>query len=854
MSQQQHPLAGLSGSLYGRTHFASAATTSPESAGNHHSPQDGTSKGSGSGIGVGTKRSRPTGGTGSDDEDGGDDKKRRNRQALSCGERPCVACIRRGTPEGCSWEDSKIEPQAQPFALVTDVKRLAARLMSVEKFLQTLPPELRAGAPKPDLTSNTGTFPLDTSHEIQDVKPEDDLFCGLSDTEEATVELEAAAFKTSGPDARGPMRAYNPAAASPFAILSPPTNPELTSALTSIVALPLNLEGEISSTQLGLEWGLTQEQIPGAYRAALEKIYGCFPDQRTSYILLDRYIEDFAWLHNIFHEPSIRAEHDRYWEMVNAGRRGEVCPIWLAVYCMIMALAVDGVKASSSIPGVTSQREQAVQWYNAAQRLLQLGNWLATPQVRCILVMLLFVQWGQVSAGRQPMVFLSWLSSGIRIAQQLGLHMLGTDPETMPVADPAWPPHPCSLRREQAIRIFGCCVFMDSLSATTNFPAYVLHPSQYTTPFIGNFNDADLSTTEVKCTPLPRNVLTDSSFEYLKRLLAEQGRTVFDKLISDGSQFSYSTVLELDRGYRQILDQLPDAWRHEHTTLEAKFPKLRVRRHIVHDGVHSRIMRLHRPFLTRGYSPNSRYSYSTEQCVASAKIVIAAHHNILNETNNMYFVYLHSLAAAIVLFADLCHAIDNDYSDSEIEEKKNNIIMAFEIFGSHSTIPSPHLKEVVKGGSRILSGLFMVVEKRRVTRAAHKFAPGGPDAQPSPESFAQVLVRISRDLNLQQSLDSPSSGTPAPSTNLTSSVAPPKEVLSTQVAAPAVDFDPLSAQFLQDLGIPTGDDSLSYWAQPTQAGGAATGFTPPDFSFLNNSDWAFAQGQNPLLEQLSIPW
>lgn len=42
-------------------------------------------------------------------------------------------------------------------------------------------------------------------------------------------------------------------------------------------------------------------------------------------------------------------------------------------------------------------------------------------------------------------------------------------------------------------------------------------------------------------------------------------------------------------------------------------------------AIHSRIVRLHRPFLSRGYEEDSRFAYSTKACVESAKIVVSSH-------------------------------------------------------------------------------------------------------------------------------------------------------------------------------------------------------------------------------------
>lgn len=69
---------------------------------------------------------------------------------------PCIACIKRNTPQNCKWDEAKLDPTPQHFALVTDVRQLAKRLAEVEQFLQTLPPELKAGAPKPKTLAVSG--------------------------------------------------------------------------------------------------------------------------------------------------------------------------------------------------------------------------------------------------------------------------------------------------------------------------------------------------------------------------------------------------------------------------------------------------------------------------------------------------------------------------------------------------------------------------------------------------------------------------------------------------------------------------------------------------------------------------
>ncbi|KAM0750481.1 hypothetical protein T439DRAFT_326448 [Meredithblackwellia eburnea MCA 4105] len=959
---EPHPLASLSNPA----HYRSQATAGPSSNSGgtalvqsprqmSGSPQPASTGGDSVGGTAGgssvSKVKRKKGTTvkvaslgGAVDSDGDEEPgKKRQKTALSCGECkrrkikcdrkvPCVSCIKRGEPEKCNWEEARIDPEPQPFALGSDLKRVAMRLVQMEQFLQTLPPELRAGAPRPQplsfyipgeagslVPSGNGGFatngggraalPPSSGYENSSIRDfetegrsvyEADL---NSDTEDAAVKLEATAF---GSQQFGTTQ-FTTADSNPFLGLHGPKSDrccsspvELTRELTSIVAPKVNPEAAFScSVQLGLDYGLPVEEVEAARRAAVAKVLVDFPEKEMSLYLVRKYYEDFDWIHHLVFQRTFEAELERYWEMHAEGRETEIDPLWFSLYAMIIALSLDGLR-TRSLPGDEGWFQDfpasyALRWYAAAQRLLILGDWLGTPQVRSILTVILLGQYIQISSfGGQANRFLGWLSGAVRIAQVLGLHNLGDNPEVMPPDDPCWPPGSNAVKRESALRIFGVLIFMDWLAATTRFPTYMIHTSQFTSAPLSNIDDKNLSSTDWRITPLPRSVATDTSFEYVKYMIAMQSRKVFDSLVTDNSNFSYETVLELDKGYRQILECLPDTWKVEHAKKEATTPKLRWKRHVVQESIHSRIVRLHRPFLTRGYSPHSRFAYSTRECVESAKVVIASQSNIPDVTNNIWFLYNHALGAAIVLFADLFHAIDSDYSDVEIEAKKETLVAAFEIFGKHETIRSPVLRAVVQQGSRILSGLFMAEEKRRVLRTARKLS-GGKGNPPGQESFAQVLERITAQLDIR-SVHAPLVPPTAPyGARITNPADPPTTSTTPTVPAPqttridlppapdfdsalsnmdAANFDHLANMFFQDLGMPTGGAAggATFWSNPTPTGSSnGTGVTPPDsFGFLNGlgQEWGAAAGNvlptttNPanalaasaLLEQMTMPW
>ncbi|GAA5937252.1 hypothetical protein JCM1841_007021 [Sporobolomyces salmonicolor] len=729
--------------------------------------------------------------------DGVGDREGKKRQVVSCSEckrrkikcdrkMPCLACCKRGDPGACRWGDEAANPKpdTQPFALSTDLVRLAERLQALERWAHQLPPELRASAPVPqgfEVTPYVSKVKASTKererermgfaqgegrygtasprsvsmHDERSETHDDRNGHGLGDqTEDAAVKLVTVAFSQRLPDSR-----YRPVDSLPFFenILSssssaqvphgtgrssgPADHTELTSALTSIVATPLTYEGPFSGSAIGLGLVSSLEELRSAWRRELEAVYRSLPDRELSSRLVNRYFDEVDWLHNVCYKELFLAEHERQWEMRDAGRGDEVDPMWLACYCMILALSVDGLRCQPHDDGrLVEEQDQynPVQWYACTLRLMQLGDFMGRPQVRFIQAIILIGQWLQFSAaGGQASRCLSLLASAIRAAQILGLHQLSNDPSHMPPPDPAWPPGANSIKREGALRLFGLLAFLDYMSATTRFRSYLLDPNQCTTPPTSNVNFDQLSPTDWRVEPLPRNVFTDSSFEWAKHRIAQASREVFDKLVLDSSTFSYDTILELDRKFRAVLADVEMALPFDGANTPARQWKL----YVCLEGIHSRIVRLHRPFMMKT-------KYSRECCLESAEMVVKNHLKIIKWTNNIWFTYSHTLGAATALFADLFDAIDHDLPEREIEKKKEVLVLAFEIFGRHDDIASPQLRHVVQTGSKILSGLFLAEEKRRVSRAASALVGGKSGKDSSAESFAAVLQRLTEELDL----------------------------------------------------------------------------------------------------------
>ncbi|GAA5908273.1 hypothetical protein JCM6882_006789 [Rhodosporidiobolus microsporus] len=731
-------------------------------------------------------------GAGDEDGDGDEPARKKSKQSLSCGECkcdrkiPCSSCIKRGAPDSCNWEDAKIEPEKQPFALVDDVDDLKERLAIIERFLNTLPPALKTSMPELGIKS----FGMRAKN---DVRVEQ-----IANDEYVEVEKHLASIRegNGAGDSLGVLDAVlfggdNMLPKGALQAVQAP--PELTPALTSIIAPRVVWVEPATSTNLGLDICYNQEELDAERLRALEKVYRLLPTKEQACSLIKRYYAQFEWFFALLHHPSFEAEVVQFYEMVEKGRRYEVDPAWLALFYLVLALASDqtmhmNFDSPMSDPGEWLDKGAALQ--AAATKLMYLSDCFGKPQVRIIMCTVLLACWTVISAhGGEYGRFSSWLACAIRSAQKLGLHRLTDDPENMPPDDPAWPPGKNAVKREGALRVWAFLTFFDHIAASARFKAYMIHPAHTTTPPLSNINSNELSPTDWRITPSPTSVLTDASLEYHKLMMAGISRKTFDLLVAGGSAFNYGQILTLDREYRELLENMPDVFQHEHTSMEEKDPIIRGKRYIALQGVHNRIVRLHRPFLVKGWD-HPKFAYSTEACIKSAKTVLVAHHNNLDVNKNLRMMYSHTLSASIVLAADLFHAIDTGASETETESKREILAMALEVFSEkvQNRVASRHLRVIIESARRVLTGLFLEQEKRRVRRAALAVTGETPSNE---KPFAEILQNLARQVDGSSAADARKSPVVSQPSNGNLILSPAPNQVPTPTAIPLAP-DPLS--------------------------------------------------------------
>ncbi|GAA6038341.1 hypothetical protein JCM8097_003955 [Rhodosporidiobolus ruineniae] len=873
----------------------------------------------------------------SDDEDDGTEEgdgqggKRKKRLPLSCGEcqrrkikcdrkgPPCSSCVKRKRTAFCSFDD---EDPVTPYASNSEVRALSRRLLHLETlFAQQFPsdpslaasisshPTLAHASPaasqhshshshsaslaSPPLPSHLSTASLQpnsgkASSGAAAAGADEDMQRSQSDTEDAVADLEEKTFEARVPV----LQALQAAAANTVKRYNyvKVGDMELTSALTSILAEPLSFDQDgrpRSAARLGLDLAVAPADLPAVRNEALSQIYAVLPDTEIALYLIRKYFEEMEWDFRVLDPVAFPVEYERFVQMRKAGRGDLIDPLWVACFCMLLALSLDGFWTRPSSPmrdlsifgGMPESdlRELPSVWHDAALRALQLGEWGGTPRVRTIQCVILMQQYIQLSSSSgQTGRILSWVASAIRVAQRLGLHRLGSNPQTMPPDDPALPPGSNSVKRETAVRLWRHLVNIDSwLSDSPSLRCYLLHPSQYNTGLPLNLNFSDLSRTDWRTpAPQPLTVYTDTSFELVQSKITEQIRRALDTLVLSDAPFSYPAVLEQHQALRSVFENVPEVFSENPVQIDS--PRIAYQRACLHEDIHSRIVRLHRPLLARGYAPSSPFRTSTTACIDAAKALILGNLELLPIETSRWWMYSSTLASSFVVMLDVFHGLDTDAPGEEIKEKREILMKARTIF--ESQVATPALTVVVEEGRKILAALFVEEERRRTTKAAHSMASA---PQPQLETFAQVLKRVSRTVAAQDALVPlavpqpgatpfpPSSAAPIPNPALAPAIAP---FSFAQAAATAMANTPthFPSPSLPTTGLHPPPPGAFFGSDALPLGGVDGG-VGGDWgagSFFNgmaeSSDWltggfgespgAAGRDESALMDQLAATW
>ncbi|KAJ7204411.1 fungal-specific transcription factor domain-containing protein [Mycena pura] len=660
---------------------------------------------------------------------------------------PCAPCILRGESDACREVDKSYDNSSKATAETIEdlLHRVSALEATVLKLSDASSASLESNRDEPShLPSPRGSPPVTLTRQSPvcsalDAKATDeDAAMMLEDfamgnrvnQTRVTEDLEAAPYSTIGRSQR----------------------------------LAITPHG--SSVHLGVPDGHPLALLIDPSTNIMSRLLVPILPQAQTDSLIQFYFDRLDWYSKVLHRPSFIGEVS-----VRARLHGERTPTinkpslsqsqvlmlnifsrnfgairigFLAVHYMVLCVAlhlIEPINRTQLGLSFADASDLARRMYSAAQACLYYDEFIGShslEHLQCIILMGLYQQNLDESDTHWAL-----MGAAIKIAQNLGISRLGSEGDGQSQQYPAaWR---SVVQREVARRVWWLLVWDDWSHAAAHNLCYSIHPSQNHTGFPANINDDDLSD-ERPFAPQPAHTYTASpmtvqemTFSLCRLRFVELYRQIIDNMLTPSG---YSFVLDMDRKISGTILDLPAHFFGPGPTVKSFELTLAL---IMGE---TRRLRLHRPYLFRGYRER-KYLPSRIQCVESATAIL----DYLKSDDEQsaillrwWIVLFYGFAAAVVLFIDLCHQKADDRPDLEI--RRVQLREALDLFKT-----AEHVSAVSRNATTLLQRLFEV-EPAMPSKPSRK--RGATDDEP----FERVVKRLIIDASRQKTAPGPSGASP----------------------------------------------------------------------------------------------
>ncbi|KAI5474594.1 hypothetical protein MNV49_002748 [Pseudohyphozyma bogoriensis] len=375
------------------------------------------------------------------------------------------------------------------------------------------------------------------------------------------------------------------------------------------------------------------------------------------------------------------------------------------------ALALEDLAGGIRMARVTARTGEAADLkdlppplFESARAALACGDWLRQPRFRA--VQLYSGPTSSTAANRNTLA--TYTSGAVRLVQQLGYHQLGADPSVMPAVDPAFSERASTRRREVTICVTFSILMLDQIIFRYK---PMLTRSALITALPGNYEDGDLAVDGL-VEPSPQSQLTLYSLEALRYEVALVQREYHEQIISNPT-FEYSTVLRLDQQIHGLLNQYPIKkapgdepqrmfWARSQALL----------------NIYIRLMRFHRPFMTRGYR-DVKYARSKEVSLEAARAILQLEKALLQSGAPLLracFHVVHVQAAVVVLFQDIWY--NSALKPTTSADDKQLVLDTTKFFSKYRTSVRPQVARVSLQSLHVVQLLFQALQEQSTLSSA----------------------------------------------------------------------------------------------------------------------------------------
>nr|XP_019008195.1 nuclear protein [Kwoniella pini CBS 10737]OCF46976.1 nuclear protein [Kwoniella pini CBS 10737] len=571
------------------------------------------------------------------------------RRKIKCDKKfPCGPCILRNDQARChevGMAEKSVVASPNNFATTSELAALAHRLDALEASL------VKNGALRPtDLDHFLNILREGEGGGPQQALAEEET---VDDTEGAALTLEHLAFGRSRADGSHSMPHFGSRLSSvsrpapnndyhlaksivPQQIAGPQTSGALSPSMMSHSNVTsdgpkyegsrLSLEERAQKIDQLLELLGPTDIFDLLYRktdVAIVALTRLLPSRQRGEVLVKAYLEKVDWLHRCMHVPTFLRQCNDLWCLPPERVTHEIAMPFLGLYLTVCTLGLQFMDQSEINKHFTEEEAHTLPdtWFNAARSALWAADFIGShtmEALQCIILLGVFMN-------NRDRADAAWalLGAAIKMAQGLGLSRLGAEQQAVDGKPlPMWTGRWESLiQREVGRRIWWNLVFLDwQLAPSYNFSCSI-QPDQIKTALPANIEDEDIID-DRPFKPQPISVRTGMSFQLARLKFAEiTQRQIWQA--NNNHHPPYSFILSVDGELRKAMMELPTFFQPDSSTKGPpnQDPKALVQYYekiMLNLAIHSRMMRLHRPWLSRGYE-DERFAYSKEQCIRAAR-------------------------------------------------------------------------------------------------------------------------------------------------------------------------------------------------------------------------------------------
>ncbi|KAL4949138.1 hypothetical protein BDW69DRAFT_203039 [Aspergillus filifer] len=378
------------------------------------------------------------------------------------------------------------------------------------------------------------------------------------------------------------------------------------------------------------------------------------PEPRTTQQIVRYHCECLLWYHASFHSLVFQNEVSEFLHL-HEGRLDKtgVNLQWVALLFAVLAGSITCAPPAVAYSWGFRDQERctiAGRWFKAALVCLNRADYTSNHSiysVECIATMTISAHMLGHSNSHSVM-----LATAVRIAQGLGMHMLGsaTDDKSDMV-----------IRKETGRRLWTELCIQDWFSIAFS-ESYLIHLLDFNTDKPINCEDSAMS-------PLAEEEPTSVGYHRLLYDVARLMPQLQDDLVQSNTLYTkYEHVLKYDTQMRALASKHVPLWLRD-TLIDPSWPcYVPWARHCLTISSAHKIIMIHRKFLWPSFT-NLAFAFTRRTCIAASKTIIRECKRVAEEDGPTLWIYhAFCVAASIILCLDLLFRSPSDTENQSHRE------------------------------------------------------------------------------------------------------------------------------------------------------------------------------------------